>query len=195
MKKLLVAAFALISISASAQKGSVLLYGNLTGRSSNDAGGTQSATIVVNPGVGYQFSDHFTAGINLSVDADKTETTPSSDNYNKNLYLNFGPFLRYTKTLNNLFSAYAQLNLNYLSQKYTPYTGSSTKYAGFNGNITPALSLNVHKGFAINFNLGGIEYTSVGLKGSSAKNNSFNVTFGNTIGLGIQKTFACKKSK
>ena len=195
MKKLLVAAFALTSIAASAQKGSVLLYGNVIARSSNDLAGTQSSTFIVNPGIGYQFSKNLTAGINVGLDAAKSETGPASDNYDKSFNYTVGPFLRYTKTLNDLFSTYAQLNASYLSSKVTDYGDPSVNWNGFGASIVPAIAVNVHNGLAINFNIGGLQYTSVGPKGGSSQNNGFELTFGQSVGIGIQKNFSCKKSK
>ncbi|MES2431593.1 MAG: outer membrane beta-barrel protein [Bacteroidota bacterium] len=195
MKKLLIAVFALISIGASAQENSVLLYGNVNIRSSKGLDGTQSSTFIINPGIGYQFTKNLTAGINLGIDADKTETSGTSNNYNKNFIFSAGPFLRYTKPLNDLFSAYAQLNASYLSSTAKPYTGSEVKWNGFGTSLIPALSINVHNGLALNFNIGGIDFTSVGPKDGTSNINSFNLTFGQSVGIGIQKNFMCKKKK
>src|SRR5258705_971895 len=136
MKKVLVAALALVSLTqaAKAQKGSVLLYGNLNVTSTKDENDSKSSEFSVAPGIGYQFNDNWTAGVNLGVNGSKDEIN-NSGNYNKTSGFAAGPFIRYTKTLGNIFSIYGQGNFNYTTAKYKPYVGGNSTLNGFNINI------------------------------------------------------------
>jgi len=197
MKKVLVAALALVSLlqAAKAQKGSVLLYGNLNVNSTKDANDSKSSEFAVMPGIGYQFSDNWTAGVNLGINGSKDEIS-NSGNYNKTSGFVAGPFIRYTKTLGNIFSIYGHGNFNYMSTKYKPYVGTNSTVNGFNLNITPAIGVNVINGFALNFGFGGIDYTTSKLDASGAKSsNSFSLTFGQQVNVGISKNFGAGTAK
>jgi len=197
MKRVLVAALALVSLTqaAKAQKGSVLLYGNLNVNSTKDANDSKSSEFSVMPGIGYQFNDNWTAGVNLGVNGSKDEIS-NSGNYNKTSGFAAGPFIRYTKTLGSIFSIYGQGNFNYTSTKYKPYIGTNSTLNGFNVNIAPAVGVNVINGFALNFGFGGIGYATSKLDASGAKSsNTFSLSFGQQVNVGISKNFASGKKK
>ncbi|GAB2817007.1 outer membrane beta-barrel protein [Ferruginibacter profundus] len=197
MKKVLVAALTLVTVTqaVNAQKGSVLLYGNLAVNSSKDASDSKNSSFSVMPGIGYQFADEWTAGINLGVNGSKDEIG-TSGNYNKISGFTAGPFVRYTKTLGNIFSIFGHANFNYSTSKYKPFTGTNTTVNGFGINIFPAVGVNVKNGFALNFGFGGIDYGTSKADVSGAKSaNSFSLTFGQQVNVGISKNFGPGKKK
>ena len=111
MKKIMLALILLVSLTkvASAQKGSILLYGNIGFGSSTDSFGFKSSSYTVNPGIGYQVNDKWTVGLNLEFSGtseDKSTpinpSTPSGNNSTTSAF-NIGPFLRYTCAINNTF--------------------------------------------------------------------------------------------
>jgi len=73
--------------------------------------------------------------------------------------------------------------------KYDGKNLDSEKRNGFNVGFFPAVFINVKNGFGLNFNIGGIEYTSMKYKQSQDKVNNFNITFGRSVGIGISKNF------
>src|SRR5690242_8096491 len=113
MKKILLAVVALGSVmTANAQKGTWLLYGNVGLNSASDAQKNKNFNWNVNPGVGYQFSDHWTAGINLGWGQYSYKANGTSDKTTVNSY-DLGLFGRYTKDINDMFYLYGQLDLGY----------------------------------------------------------------------------------
>lgn len=221
MKKvLLIAAIAFASV-ASAQKGTFLVQGSLGFGSNKDSevavpSGTRTEDKMNNfnfsPKLGYQFSDHLTVGLDASIGSSKTETTttPVAGFTNRrteklNLF-SVGPFLRYTQSLSDIFSMYADLGIGYQAGKQTTETfnGLTTVSVDEKGNgiyagITPALFINMKKGFGVNISFGGIRYDSFSfddridpatLTGTrDHKINAFNFTFGQTVNIGISKNF------
>ncbi|MGC4102525.1 outer membrane beta-barrel protein [Ferruginibacter sp.] len=197
MKKVFVAALSLVLLTqaVNAQKGSVLLYGNLAVKSDKDASNSKSSSYSVTPGIGYQFADEWTAGINLGINGSKDEIG-TSGNYNKTSGFLAGPFVRYTKSLGSIFSIFGHANFNYSSTKYKPFVGTSTTVNGFDINLFPAVGVNVSNGFALNFGFGGIDYTTAKADVSGANSSSsFSLTFGQQVNVGISKNFGPSKRK
>ncbi len=195
MKKLVVVAilFAGLTQAANAQKGSILLYGNIDAGSNKDNNvSSTNSSFDFNPGVGYQFSNNWTAGLQLAIGSSKYDN--GSGTVTKNSNFNVGPFLRYSKSLGDIFSVYGQLNVDYLSSKVQNTVSSittSVTTSGVMAGIVPAISVNVHKGLALNFNVGGLSYQTT--KASSAKSvDKFVFNFGQQVGIGISKNFGGK---
>ena len=189
MKKLvlgtvLMAGFALAS---HAQKGSILLYGNVGISSTKEADDDKTSSFNINPGVGYQFTDNWTAGVNLGYGQTKYNpsgigATSTSKEYNA------GVFARYTKPLGNIFSIFGQANVGYVG---TDFDGGKSN--GFGANVFPAVALNVHNGFALNFSFGGISYETTKVKGASESRNAFDLNFGQQAHIGVSKNFGGRK--
>src|SRR6187402_3329050 len=134
MKKvILIAALAFVSF-ANAQKGTILVQGSIGFGSSTDTetsvpGGTETEdkfnTFQFSPKVGYQFSDHLTVGVEAGIFSGKSETTNtpvvgfSTSSSNKLNGFTAGPFLRYTQSLSDIFSMYADLGVGFQSVKTT----------------------------------------------------------------------------
>lgn len=188
-----------IAVTAKAQKGSVLLYGDLSFGSSKNSAETKNTSFDFNPGVGYQFNNNWTAGLNLGIGSDKTTPAGTTPTITKNSNFNVGPFVRYTQPLAGVFSIFGQLNANYLSGKTKTEVGSvsaESKYDGFGINLFPAIGVNLKNNFALNFNFGGLGYTTTKNKAAgSNSSNSFGLTFGQFMNIGISKNFGGSKKK
>ena len=190
MKKLVLSAVLLAAFAGAthAQKGSILLYGNAGVSTTKEADDDKSTSFNVNPGVGYQFSDNWTAGVNLGYGQSKYNPSGMGSTSKTDFY-NAGVFARYTKPLGTIFSLFGQANAGYQGSK-----SGSAKSNGFAVEVFPAVALNVHNGFALNFSFGGISYGTSKVKGASGSTNTFNLNFGQQANFGISKTFGGKKS-
>lgn len=190
---LLILALATISF-ANAQKGSVLVMGNVefnSQKTSNSALEIKSSSFIFWPKVGYQFHENWTAGIEGGVGTSKQEFI--NNNESKSNIFSLGGFLRYSKPLNQTFSAYADLGLGFHNKKDTTINetlSTINKGDGFYIGITPAIFFNVHKGFGLNFNIGGIGYNTFNYEGDyGSDTKSFNFNFGKAVSVGISKNF------
>jgi hypothetical protein len=196
MKKLLlILALAVFSF-ANAQKGTILVSGNL-GYYSQKTGdyGNQPTQNNFNfsPKVGYQYHDNWTVGVESSIVNSKS-TYPlgkyKSDGFS------VGGFLRYSKPIGGIFSLYTDFGAGYQNKKETQNNGGDfpftvlNKTNGFYVNLTPALFLSINKSFGLNFNLGSLGYSTLNNttnNGSDSKN--FNFSFGQAYSVGISKNF------
>ena len=68
---------------------------------------------------------------------------------------------------------------------------SENKADGFYTGITPALFINMKKGFGLNFSIGGLGYETLNydISGSDVDYSKFFVNFGKTVNIGISKNF------
>ncbi|WP_035645551.1 outer membrane beta-barrel protein [Flavobacterium sp. ASV13] len=198
MKKILVVvALAMFSFANAQKKGSILVMGSVSYNSqkrSNIPGDNTYNYFGFSPKVGYQFHENWAAGIESGVSTVKDKIPNSYSN--KTNAFSVGGFLRYTKTLNQTFAAYADLGMGYQNTKHTynnEAINSSTidKGNGFYTNLTPAIFINVHNGFGLNFNIGGLEYGTLNYDGDSGETTSknFNFTFGQSFSVGVSKNF------
>ncbi|GAB3005750.1 outer membrane beta-barrel protein [Niabella terrae] len=208
MKKIFLGLAALSSVAlANAQSGSILVGGNVDFSSyTKDYGEDdteKSNTLEFAPTIGYQFNDNWTAGVVGSIATNKNRvpislideleglpgTTYAEDV--KTTTLGVGPFVRYTQPLSEVFSLFGQLQGQYLSStmKEDGENIDSQEQTGFNVGFFPAVFINVKNGFGLNFNIGGIEYTSKKFNETDIKNSNFNVNFGKSVSIGISKNF------
>jgi hypothetical protein len=187
MKKLFLTLLASCSlIAANAQSHSWLLYGNTTVLADNSYARTEWT---LSPGIGYQFNDNWTVGVNLSFTQNQMLFGHDYGHDTVTNYYHFGPFVRYTHTISNLFYCYAQFDANYTGQYRTPGDHpSDMKATGFGAGITPALGINLTHGYGLNLALGGLSYTSVTPDGGSAV-STLNFSFGKVLMVGISKNF------
>lgn len=214
MKKLILAALAVGSIAtAQAQKaGSILVYGNI-GVSRNvtttDDGilGTPDVDNIdfgfnFMPGVGYQFNKNWTVGMNLGIMFNRTSTDPETVE-TRERHFAIGPFVRYTMPINKTFFLFHQFNLAYLDGKKTtdnpspafdPVSDSYGLYAG----ILPAVGVNVTKCIALNFAMGGLNYTwqreSDNVSPIETTSSHFDLTFGRQFSIGISANLGGKRT-
>ena len=179
MKKFFLGAILGVSaLTAQAQSNSILVYGNLGVNSSKSAAGIKTNSFSFSPAVGYQWNDHWTAGVNL-----KTESWKTGSPEVKSSAFGAGPFIRYAYPLSDIFAVYGQLNTNFLSGKT-----AGVKMNGAEATLFPAIGVNLKNGFALNFNVGSLGFTSAKVKGQE-KSNSFGLNFGSGAGFGISKNF------
>ncbi|KUJ63657.1 hypothetical protein AR687_00270 [Flavobacteriaceae bacterium CRH] len=174
MKKLLLAVVLFVTTIASAQKGSILLSGNV-GFASEKIGDLKKEGFDFSPKVGYQFTNNWTAGVEGSIMNYKESNTKRVEAYK------IGAFTRYSLPLSELFSFYTDLGAGYQD---TTLNDAKGMYA----NITPAIFINVKRGFGLNFSIGGAYYENLCGKGTPRQENiGFN--FGKSFTLGISKNF------
>lgn len=194
-KTLVILALAMFGF-ANAQKGTILVSGNVgysSQKSSDTSGYPDYTTFNFLPKVGYQFNDNWTVGVESSIANSKSTFTVGD---NKSSSFSVGGFVRYSKPLGGIFSVYADLGTGYHNAEQTYFSGGfnpstiTTKTNGFYVGITPALLLNITKGFGLNFNIGGLGYNTLNNtthNGSDYKNFIF--SFGQAFSVGISKNF------
>lgn len=174
MKKLLLAVVLLVTTMMNAQKGSILVGGNI-GYSSEKIGDIKTEGFDFSPKAGYQFTDKWTLGVEGSILNYKESGFESEQAYR------VGAFTRYSVPLSDLFSFYTDFGIGYEER-----TIDKTK--GIYSTLTPALFINMKKGFGLNFSIGGINYDNLSGKGVP-REERFGFDFGKTFSIGISKNF------
>jgi hypothetical protein len=174
MKKLLLAVALLVVTISNAQKGSMLL-GGYVGFASEKIGDSKEENFEFSPKIGYQFADKWTAGVEGSVITFKTTGLDKSERYK------VGGFLRYTTLLSETFSVYADLGAGYQN---TSLNNAKGMYA----SLTPALFINMKRGFGLNFSIGGVNYDNIDGK-NDPREERLGFNFGKTFNIGISKNF------
>ena len=200
MKKLILTTAIAIGMlaNANAQKNSMLLGGSVDwSRTSWPLTGGDSINSLssFNPYFGYQFDDHFTAGIALNAGGTRISSV-ASPLQQKSPSFEVGPFVRYTKTLNNIFSVYAQLNGMFGNKKDIIGTTiqAGSVYNTTSINLTPAVMVNLKNNFALNFSFGSLGYYGVTPSGTSnATVGTSHLSFGRTMNIGVSKNFMTTK--
>lgn len=197
MKKLLLMAALAVAGFANAQKGTILVAGDL-GFYTDKSGSVKTNNFHVAPKVGYQFNDHWTVGISGGVATGKTETevlgifeTPVTVE-NKHTNISVGPFVRYSQPISELFGFFADLETGYQSRDSsgtTVFGGTpGLDGDGFYASVTPALFINVKKNFGLNVSFGGLGFDTLSLDGGDDSTH-FGFNFGQTFNIGISKNF------
>src|ERR1700760_3472660 len=92
--------------SVQAQKGTLLVYGIGGFHREKDADNDKTTTYTFSPGIGYQYSTNWTAGISGSYGREKF--SPAAGIGNRTSTYKTGGFIRYTHTFNNIFSLFGQ---------------------------------------------------------------------------------------
>lgn len=198
MKKVILSAALLtLGLAASAQKGSVLVAGNVSYSSDKvEVSGTDTKVneFSIEPKIGYQFSDNMTVGVEgayLNHDgAYKLNGTAVDGSYDT---YKVGGFLRYAVPFSQTFAAYADLGAGYKSETYeVDGVSTDSKGDGFYVGLKPALFINFKNNFGLNFGIGGIEYSKMDYDGDVSDSN-FDFTFGKSVSVGISKNFGGAK--
>jgi len=181
--------------SFSQAKDDIILGGGVNIVLDKDATGRTNNSFYINPGAGYFFNEHWGAGLFMSYNTRTSQDTGALDLKYVNTETGFGPWLRYTQTLSNIFFIFGQLDLAYNSGIAS--VGSikvpMTRTTGMSANLYPVVGINVHKGFALNIGIGGVGYVSS--KSASDVNSSgrFTFNFGKTLQIGVSKFFNTSK--
>jgi hypothetical protein len=193
MKKMLViAALAMFSF-ANAQKGSILVGGNI-GYSSETVdygvGETKTKQFSFSPKVGYQFHENWTVGGEFTVASAKDDNGAREIKDND---FKLGAFVRYSVPLSQTFSVFADMGAGFQNQKRTidgPGNDySKSKADGMYVGVTPALFINMKKGFGLNFSIGGLGYETLSYDNNGPDVNNFYFNFGQTFNIGVSKNF------
>ncbi|WP_166920902.1 outer membrane beta-barrel protein [Flavobacterium poyangense] len=193
MKKILIVAALAITSFVSAQKGTVLVGGSIgyASETREFAGDERKESeFHFSPRVGYQFNDNWTVGGEFTVASSKDDqgTTEYKTNSSK-----FGAFVRYSVPLSQTFSVFADLGAGFQNQtdKRIDNNGFSSKAKadGMYVGVTPALFINMKKGFGLNFSIGGLGYETLSYDNNGADVNKFYFNFGQTFNIGISKNF------
>ncbi|WP_456314042.1 hypothetical protein [Pseudomonas shirazensis] len=174
MKKFLLGVALLVATISSAQKGSMLVGGNV-GFSSEKIGESKSTNFEFSPKVGYQFADHWTAGVEGTIATLDVKGFGKTENYK------IGGFVRYSTPLSETFSFYTDLGAGYQNS-------SLNNAKGMYASVTPALFINMKRGFGLNFSIGGINYDNLDGK-NDPRQERFGFDFGKTLNIGISKNF------
>ncbi|KIQ18002.1 outer membrane beta-barrel protein [Flavobacterium sp. MMLR14_040] len=192
MKKMLViVALAVVSF-ANAQKGTILVGGSIGYSSETRTLGNNEVKnneFDFSPKVGYQFHESWTVGGEASFGSSKTKQGVNEDRFNTT---KLGAFLRYTMPLNPTFSFFAELGLGYQAEKDKTYAGPLTSTAKGDGmyvGVTPALFIDMKKGFGLNFNIGGLNYGTINYENNGPEYKNFDFNFGKTFNIGVSKNF------
>ncbi|MDI9320206.1 MAG: hypothetical protein QM530_06975 [Phycisphaerales bacterium] len=200
MKKLLLSILACGTIAAAnAQAGSWLLFGQAAvhSTSNDELGGTTTPPVsntvhwMATPGVGYQFDNHFTLGMYAGYENGGYKAVGTGQPWMRTNDWQAGVFVRYTENLNKIFSVFGQLNTGFIHGNSTQdgKVEDNSRYNGFEIRFNPFIAVNVHKGLALNFGIGGIEYNNKGYENRNNANGSFDLTFGQQFSWGISKNF------
>lgn len=174
MKKLLLVVALFVATISNAQKGSILLGGNV-GFNSEKIGDSKATNFEFNPKVGYQFTDNWTLGVEGAI------ANVDVDGFGKTEKYKIGGFVRYSVPLSNIFAFYADLGAGYQTSSVNDAKGM---YAGFD----PGLFINMKNGFGLNFSIGGINYDNLDGK-NDPRQERMGFNFGKTLNIGISKNF------
>ena len=174
-----------------AQKNTLLLYGGISLNTDKGSGSSSRySTIGLSPGIGYQFNNNWTVGAEFNVFAAKSKSRgvpPSSQSSG----FSAGPFIRYTKSLGEIFSAYAQFTASYSTGRNKINNTVQSKYHGTYAAITPGVLLKIKNGFALSLTLGSIFYRHTHSDPGTG-DTSFGLSFGSGTSLGLTKNFSLK---
>jgi hypothetical protein len=195
---LLFAACLLSATASFAQKGSVLLAGDI-GYSGNKVtppdnpsqAGTSSSFYLA-PQIGYQFSRNWTVGAIASYTHYGNKNNDASSGTGVDFY-SAGPFVRYTHSLNSWLSVYGEFQAtwsDYGKQNVDPSNPTVPQQTtAYEFSVFPALLFKLGKGFGINLSLGGLDYGLTHVHKFGTTGQSFNLNFGETALIGLSKNF------
>ncbi|APD07619.1 hypothetical protein UJ101_02116 [Flavobacteriaceae bacterium UJ101] len=184
MKRLIFSALLLGTVvTVSAQKNTLLVGGNVS-YEKNDSDNTR--TYDFSPKVGYQFTDHWTVGVESTMGRfeDKNLDQETND-------FSLGGFVRYTLPLNERFAFFTDFAGGYQRSEVKNQTINNDA-DGYYVSATPSLFINMKNGFGLNFNIGSIGYSQLDGDGYDYERSDFNASFGKSVGFGISKNFGLK---
>lgn len=207
-KTILLSAFALVSISATAQKGSWYLGGN-AGLSSSQNKYTNGTTTVesgkntkwtFSPEVGTFITNNIQVGVGITLAGDKTDNQSSPININKSLSYGATLYSRYFFG-KEAFKPFLGLNVSRLTGGTKTTIGATTSDGPdnitFSANINAGFGYAISKRFTTVGSFGFLGYTRNTLKDGNNKvfNSSFGLdaqSLGNRFNVGFYYTI-CQK--
>jgi len=174
-----------------AQKNSILLYGDAGFYTSKSPSDDVSKGFNLNLGVGYQVGHNWTVGLTGGYGTDRFREDGQSHWDLQDAY-SIAPFVRYTRPMGHLFTIYTQAEFGYLgTASGQTNMNSRVNYNGVYGYIYPGIGINFAKGWALNFNVGGIGYSSVKLETSNDAQRNFGITLGQQVNAGLTWNIFC----
>jgi len=127
---------------------------------------------------GYQFDEHWTAGATYQYSWQKNYSESG-----KSQYFSTGPFVRYNHQISGIFSLFGQLESGY--RKENNYNTSVSL------RVFPGIRMDIKNGFALNFSLPGIGFSSSKIQASDLRSNQFSIgAGGSAFQLGVSKNFS-----
>jgi len=194
MKKLILALLAAGTVaSATAQEPhSVLLYGDASFSTTRNSDLSKTTVWDATPGVGYQFNHNWTLGLKISWGQNATKDSTGLKTTVNNYIV--GPFARYSHYIlkSETFFWYAQADFDYQGGYTTSGGNAATdKNNGVYIGVYPAIGVNVGRGVALNFSIGGISYSTLKVTSNTYSTNTFDLSFGHVGVVGLSKNFNC----
>jgi hypothetical protein len=194
MKKLILALLAAGTIAtANAQEPhSILLYGDATFNTTRNTDLSKNTNWDATPMIGYQFNHNWTVGLKISWGQNATKDSTGVKT-TENLY-SVGPFARYSHYIgkSETFFWFGQADFDYQGGYTTSGGNAATdKHNGIGVDVFPALGINVGRGVCLNFQVGGIGYSTDKNADLVNSSNNFYFTFGHQVDFGISKNFNC----
>jgi hypothetical protein len=193
MKKMLLILALSVFGFANAQKGTILVGGNIGYTSDTydyQSNKVKATSFDFSPKAGYQFDDNWTVGAEFKVSSSKQE---GDLNKTKSNSFKAGAFVRYTVPLSETFSVFGDLGAGFQNRRNKSYENdrliSDAKADGMYVGLTPALFINMKKGFGLNFSIGGLGYETLSYDNNGVDVKSFYFNFGKTVNIGISKNF------
>lgn len=195
MKKLVLALAAVASV-ATANAQSWLVYGNANFTTQVQDADNKTLSVSVNPGIGYNFNEHWAAGVTGSFGhvSSKVGGVSGTD-------LNgftAGAFGRYTKKVSPLFSFFGQLEAGYARNSFVvdlnnPLFPTGGESNGYYASLVPAVTVNLTRCMGMNFSFGGLSYSHLTPEGANDGLDVVDFTFGKQFNVGAQWTFGGHK--
>lgn len=168
-----------------AQKGTILVYGTGGIHREKEPNDDKTTVFTISPGIGYQFTGNWTAGITGSYGRQKFKPETGAENRTNTYKL--GGFTRYTHTFNTIFSLYGQGDVYHHGDKIQDIRSN-----GWGISVVPTIGINVSNGFALNISFGGVSYETSKVKHAAHGTDTFDMNFGQQAGIGISKNFGRK---
>lgn len=194
MKKQLLFIIAIVACSISpaiAQKGTWLWFGNLGGHNaSSDVPivDREKWSIHTQEGIGYQFNKHWHVGVQGSYGYAKSQTYNTLHTLDdlKNSTWSAGLFFRYT--VGRRLYAFIQADGGWAgsTQKVNDVEVGSSH--GFGLGLTPAVGVNVYRGWCLNLSFANISWNST-TPNTDINSTDFVYNIGETFTFGISKIF------
>lgn len=196
MKKIMLALACTSTVaSAVAQDKSVLLFGNFGASSASGKYKGMNADrhtgFNITTGVGYQFTDRWTAGLLATFYHNSINQSSAPIFYGPPASGGGGGvFLRYTVPISNIFFFYTQADGMYTATK-PDQMGNPNPPASSNNlsvNLTPTLGVHIKNGYALNVGFGGLGFNHYAQPGNTSI-STVNFNFGQNFNVGISKNF------
>lgn len=175
-----------------AQKNSVLLYGDLGLYTTKSSADYVTKSFNLNVGAGYQFDNNWTIGLTGGYTTFR-DRPDGQNHWDLNDQYRLAPFLRYSRPLGNLFTFYTQGEFGYVGTA-AGQTNQNTRVNenGVYAYVYPGIGINMGKGWALNFNIGGLGYQSIKLETVNNPDRSFGLSFGQHMNAGLTWNIPCQ---